>query len=257
VFLQIGLERAETHDQRSAFAERPQAHIHAKHETVLVSDIEQPNELAAKTIEVFFVFNRARAVRLPRLREQEHQIDVRRKIQFAAAEFAHAEDDQRHLCGVLAARSAENRLQMQPRSGRRGANAGVRKVGQGAQRFQNRGASRNIAPGDAQHLAAAPFAQHAAGVRCVLRLGCARFILGIGEPRVGRTTLVLAKPLESLGILDQYRADELAAGRDTRQFFAKVIGKHRVSAGEFLVRTGTLPPERQRLAQFLRNGVIA
>ena len=49
----------------------------------------------------------------PASREQEHEIDVGGEIQFAPAELAHAEHDQRHLLALRAARPAETGCKMQ------------------------------------------------------------------------------------------------------------------------------------------------
>ena len=128
MLLQVILERGKACHQGTAFAERAQAHVHTKHKTVLVPEVEQPDELTAESIEIFLVFNFARSTGLTRLREQEHEVDVRREIQFAAAELAHAQHDQRHFLTLPVARRAEHRLKMQARRSGRGPDARIREV---------------------------------------------------------------------------------------------------------------------------------
>ncbi len=128
MLLQVIFERSQARHQRTAFAEWPQAHVHAKHEPVLVPRIEQPNEFTAEPGEIFFVFDLARPIGLARLREQEHEVDVGGEIQFAPAQLTHAQHDQRHLLALRAARPAEYRLEMHARRRRRCPNARIREI---------------------------------------------------------------------------------------------------------------------------------
>ena len=173
MLLQVILERGEAHDQRAAFAERPQAHVDAEHETILGPHIEQPDELAAEAVEIFLVRPPPRGPSVSSgLREQEHQIDVRRKIQLAAAEFAHAEHDERHFFAALVAGLAEYGTQQQFRDRCSRSNRGVRQIRQSVQCLRRMRAPGDIAPRDTQHLAAPPLAQNAlcvGGSRCLTR----------------------------------------------------------------------------------------
>src|SRR6266436_1289648 len=51
-----------------------------------------------------------------------------------------------------------------------------------------------------------------------------------------------------------FRSDELAARGDARQFRSQVFGESRVGAEKAVLRGGTLPPQRERLAQIFRDG---
>ena len=61
---------------------------------------------------------------------------------------------------------------------------------------------------------------------------------------------VAAEPLECLGILNQYRTDELTAGGHARQFRAKILRKGRQGVEKQRLRPGALPPARDGIAQF-------
>jgi len=61
------------------------------------------------------------------------------------------------------------------------------------------------------------------------------------------------EPLEGPRILNQRRRDELAARGDARQFRSQVFGESRVGTEKAVLRGGTLPPQRERLAQIFRD----
>ncbi len=94
VLLQVVLERAEVHGERARLAERPQAHVHAEHEALGGARIEQPDQRLAEAREVLLVRDLARAVGLAALGVEEDEVDVRGEVELAAAELAHADDDE-------------------------------------------------------------------------------------------------------------------------------------------------------------------
>ncbi len=248
VLLQIIIERRQAHDQRSAFAEGAQAHVHAKYEAILGSRIEQPDEFPAEPVEILLVVDRARAVGLPGLREQEHEIDVGREIELPAAEFAHAEHDQRHLRAVRAARPAERSLQLRLCGHRGGANAGVREFGQAAQGFGDARAAGDLAPGDAQHFAPPPLAQHPLRFRAACCVGGTPLVLAVCLVRVRRHR-VAAQPRERLGIAVQRRGGELAARNHPRQLISEALGQRRIGRAPCILPGGALPPSQHGFAQ--------
>ena len=83
VTLQVILERGEARDERAARAERSQPHVDAENRPLVSRRLEQPDERLSETGEELLVGDRARAVGLPVLWKQQHQIDVRGEIEFA------------------------------------------------------------------------------------------------------------------------------------------------------------------------------
>ena len=81
-----------------------------------------------KPIEVLLVVEGARPVGFAVFGEQKHQIDVGGEVQFAAAQLAHAEHDERRLGARRAARPAESRLA--DAAARRRTAARIQRIGQ-------------------------------------------------------------------------------------------------------------------------------
>ena len=82
---EVLLEEVVARDERPRVAVRAQAHVDAEHEAVLGHIGKEPHQPARR---------RFQARRLFRPRMQEHQIDVGRNVELAAAELAHADDHQ-------------------------------------------------------------------------------------------------------------------------------------------------------------------
>ena len=92
---EIVFEHVEARDERPAFAVRAQPQIDAKNITVLGQLRKHCGEPPRKPREEFVIAERARAVGLAVLRIDQHEIDVRRHVELAAAELPHADDVQR------------------------------------------------------------------------------------------------------------------------------------------------------------------
>jgi hypothetical protein len=110
-----------------------------------------------------------RAVGLPALRIEQHQIDIGGEIQFAAAELAHRHDDEllRHLrrrarLPVARRQGAQCELMRQAQRQVRGA----RQIRQGFGKARPAG---QVAPGDAGEFGAPPAAQRRHELRLQLR----------------------------------------------------------------------------------------
>ena len=152
VLLQVILERAEVHGERSRLAERPQAHVHAEHESLGGAGIEQPDQGLAEAREVLLVRDLARAVGLALFRVEEDEVDVRGEVELAAAELAHADDDEFLRLAGSRPRRAVARRERAHREVERGADRAVRERRKLAQRLVERGETGEIAPGDAHEL---------------------------------------------------------------------------------------------------------
>ena len=105
LLLVIIFQRRKTQHQRAAVAKRTQPHVHPIDKTILgrlIQNLDQPLSHACKKLRVieFAASPLGRAV----LRPGKDQIDVRRKIQLTAAQFAHAQNQQRLWDTVLTAR---------------------------------------------------------------------------------------------------------------------------------------------------------
>ncbi len=155
MLLQVVLERAEVHRERTRLAERPQAHVHAEHESLGGAGIEQPDQRLAEAREVLLVRDPARAVGLAALGIEEHEVDVGGEVEFAAAQLAHADDDEFLGLAGRRARRAIARRERARREGERSADRAVRERGQFAQRLVERREPGQVAPGDAHELVAA------------------------------------------------------------------------------------------------------
>ena len=91
---EVVFQHVERADQRSRFAVGPQAHVHPERLTVGRDVGNGGDQLAAETGEELEIGYRLAAVGVAVVRVGEDEIDVGRNIQFAAAQFAHADDNQ-------------------------------------------------------------------------------------------------------------------------------------------------------------------
>ena len=91
---QVVLERGEARHQRARVPERPQTQINAQHKALGRRRLQQPHQRLTQAREKLLVGNAVRAVGFTVLGKQQHQIDIGGEIQLAAAELAHADDDQ-------------------------------------------------------------------------------------------------------------------------------------------------------------------
>src|SRR5690606_10560944 len=99
-----------------------------------------------------------RTVGLPVLGVEEHEIDIRREVQLAAAELAHADHDDRLRNALFAARRAEACRKRACRKAARRADGGIGEGRQRRERLVEIRPAGEITPRDAYHLAAAPVA---------------------------------------------------------------------------------------------------
>ena len=100
---QVLLERGERHRQRAALAVGAQPHVDAEDVAVRGDVVERADDAPAEPVEELAVGKAARAVGLAFLRVDEDEVDVGRDVELAAAELAHADDDQAlHRAGGVA-----------------------------------------------------------------------------------------------------------------------------------------------------------
>ena len=91
---EVFLQRGEAGNHRSAVAVGPQAQVDAEHIAVRRDFRNDLGQLAAEQGEVLMVGNPAWSAGLAVFRIDVDEVDVRGDIQFAAAQLAHADDDQ-------------------------------------------------------------------------------------------------------------------------------------------------------------------
>ncbi|MET3244109.1 hypothetical protein ABIE53_000854 [Burkholderia sp. OAS925] len=111
--VEIFLEHAEAAHERSRIAVRTQTHVDAKHVAVGGHFGERADQALAEARKKVLRGNRRAlaARRLAVLFVDEDQVDVRRDVQLAAAELAHADDAEREPFALRAARLAEERFE--------------------------------------------------------------------------------------------------------------------------------------------------
>jgi hypothetical protein len=176
VLQQVVLEGREAAGERPRIAEGTQPHIDTEHEAVRRDGRQQPDQRLPEPQEELLVADGRRVLRLAVTREQEHEIDVGREVELAAAELAHRHHHERHRLAVR-----EHRLAVACAGERRGLpqrerDGIVREGREVLERLLQRGEAGQVAPRDAHHLAAAPAPQP-------------RLPLGLGRRGVGRTPL--------------------------------------------------------------------
>jgi hypothetical protein len=92
--VEVVLQHVEGADQRAGIAVGPQPHVDAKHLAVFRDVGDGVDQAAPQAREEFEIGNRPGAVGIAVLGVGEDQVDVRRDIELAPAELAHADDDQ-------------------------------------------------------------------------------------------------------------------------------------------------------------------
>ena len=219
VLLQVVLEGVEAHHLRARLAERPQAQVHAVDEAVLRHRAEQLRHASAEPREVLLVLQRPRAVGLAVLGEQEHEVDVGREIELAAAELAHAQHHQLERCAVGAARHAVAGHERRTRAAAGGADADVGEQRQLAEHRLDVGEPGEVAPRDAHQLPAAEAAQRGHELVVVAGRIDARREVGFefGFARHGVQALPAREPRQQRRVAPAGVGDEVAAGPHQRQ----------------------------------------
>src|SRR6266550_7090002 len=99
----VMLERDERRGQRTAFPIGTKAHVDAEDVTVGGDFIESADHAASEPIEEFTVGDGPGTARIPFLRIDEHEIDIGRDVELAAAQLPHADDDQLLRCAAFRA----------------------------------------------------------------------------------------------------------------------------------------------------------
>ena len=166
---QVVLERRVRHRERPALAVGAQAHVDAEHESLGGRVVDRRDQAPTEPVEELAVRDDARPGGLAFLRVEEHEIDVGRDVELAAAELAHADDDQR--LGRAAVR-AEGLAVDGDELAARGLDGGIdRDLGEGGHRaadLAEAGAAGEVAGERVDHDAGAQRAQRGAeGARCV------------------------------------------------------------------------------------------
>ena len=101
---QVALERRVGNRERPALAVGPQPHVDAKHVAVCRDVVEGADDAPAEAFEELAVREHARTVGLAVVGVDEDEVDVRRDVELAAAQLAHADNDEVLRDAVLVAR---------------------------------------------------------------------------------------------------------------------------------------------------------
>ncbi len=152
----IVLERGEARHQRAAVPERAQAQVDTQHRSVMGRRFQQSNHRLREARKELLVRNATRAIGFAMLGKQQHQVDVRREIQLAAAQLAHRQNDERLYCAVSRMRLAIAGDETTPRILHGHVDRRVREGGQVAQGFGELSPPGEISPGDSYHLVTTP-----------------------------------------------------------------------------------------------------
>ena len=252
---QVILEGGEARHQGTRVPERPQAQINAQHKALGCRRLQQPHQRLSQAREEFLVGSAARPVGLTMLGKQQHQIDVGGKIQLAAAELPHADDDEGlNLAGRRARFAVAGHECAAGVSQRRG----DRRIGKSREIGERLGELRpagEIPPGDAGELAPPPAAQ----LGLEKRLGCRRVRRRRGARRKVRRSeaplqVAADEAGEALGIAHaglrhevaggEYRLDRVANGgrRGAERRSRGLVGVERLERARD--ETGELRAER-------------
>ena len=157
---QVILQRRQAHRQRPAGSERPQPRIDAECHAVRRRLVEQLDQQLHQAAEVLVRAGPGMALEYHALRIQDHEVHIRRKVEFAAAQLAHGQDHRFHRRSVGVHGLAETPQQLRPRvavGGNDGAVGQQRQVGEVGVQIRP---ARQIPPGEARHLHVAHLPKH-------------------------------------------------------------------------------------------------
>ena len=167
---QVLLEAGERQRQRAAVAVGTQSHVDAEHEAVDGGIRQRTDDAPAEAVEELAVGDRPRAVGVALVRIDEHEIDVRRHVELAAAELAEGEDVHRLPCAVGGgARLAERRGEVVVVQAQCGGDRAIRQGGHHREDLGQRRGAGQVARQRVQHHTLAQAAQ-----RCMQRIGIDR-----------------------------------------------------------------------------------
>ena len=157
---QVILQRRHADRQRATGTERPQARIDAERHTVRRRFIEQLDQQLSQAAEVLIRGSVGVTLEGYAFRIQKHQVHVRRKIEFAAAQLAHGQDHHFHWHSVAVRGLTEALPQLRLRIAMSGNDGAVGQQGQvGEVRIQVR-PPRKIPPCETRHLHVAHLPEH-------------------------------------------------------------------------------------------------
>ena len=157
---QVVLQCRHAHRQRPAGTERPQARVHAERRAVRRRFVEQLDQPLPQAAEVLVRPGPGAILEDDAFRIQVHQVHVRRKVEFAAAQLAHGQDHHFHRRSVAVHWPPETLKQLRLRIVVSGHDGAVGQQGQvGEVRVQVR-PSRQVPPREARHLHVAHLPEH-------------------------------------------------------------------------------------------------
>ena len=160
------------HGERPVGAERPQPHVDAEHVAVGGHFVQHRDQPAREADEELVVAQRPRAARFAFFGVNEHEVDVGRYVEFAAAELAHGDDMQLLLApAVFPDRLPVFRRQPAFEMRDRGRDRDIGERGDRGNDFVERRQPAQIARDQAQHHALAQVSQYALK-RCFVRCVC-------------------------------------------------------------------------------------
>ena len=162
------LEAGERRRERAAFAVRPKPHVHAENVAVRGRVVQRGHDAAAEAVEILAIGDRPRSRRVAFLGIHEHEVDVGRHVELAAAQLAHADDDQLlPMAGLGPHRRAVDRIERPGMHAKRFAQGGIGKHGHGRADLGQRCAAREVAQHRVQEHALAQ-APQACGEPCLI-----------------------------------------------------------------------------------------
>ncbi len=149
--VEVVLQHVERAGQRPGVAVGAQPHVDAEHLPVAGDVGQRVDQALAEAREEFEVGDRAAPIGVAVLGIDEDQVDVRRDVQLAAAELAHADDDEALACARRVARHAVAGDQRGFGDLQRGGDGGIGDQRHALDDLGQVGPSREVAAGDARH----------------------------------------------------------------------------------------------------------
>ncbi len=220
VLLQVVLDRVEAHGHRARFAERAQPQVDAVDEALVGGRAEQLRHAPAHSREEFLVLERAWTRRLAVLGECEHEVDVGREVEFAAAQLAHGEHEQGQLATVAGAGDAVAPAEQRGRIAAGRTDAGLRERRQLAQDVLDGREPRDVAPRDPHEFPAPRPTQRGHERRIVGRSG-ADGCIDAGDERIEAERFAQAcvggEPGQHRCVAHAGAGHEVTAGPDARE----------------------------------------
>ena len=228
--LEILLHRSERKHQTPGLAEWTQAQIDAIDIAVGIAIGEQRDQRLTDAHVIRTRIERARSIAVAVLGEREHEIDIRREIEFAATELAEREHDQPLWLAVRRAHAAVARCNLALGAAQRGFQTALGEHGSAGQGCFHRIRAVNVAPDQAQRLTQAKPAQRGAKVRVVSRLP------QHARPRI-RVTRIAHQ-------LQQFRTQQVWIAQET--FVGEIAGQK--DALQMIVHAGVVVERHAGLA---------